>query len=227
VAQGGEQYLTIGNFKDGTHLKKTSINNNFIPGGCALISNPRAYMLIDDVSLYELPNLTTTQSYTLCAGDSLLLGDTVSLPVRYQWSLNGVVVDTTKNITITNAGIYILQTKHCTTQTQTITVVVDDGCNPPLETEPVIPNVFTPNGDNVNDSFEFLVLNVEYAEFKIYNRWGNIIKNLELNTKNYISWDGRTTSGEAVSDGTYFYILEYKTSSGDKITKRGCVSLFR
>jgi hypothetical protein len=31
IAQGGEQYLTIGNFKDGTHLKKQTVGSNFIP----------------------------------------------------------------------------------------------------------------------------------------------------------------------------------------------------
>lgn len=82
ITQGGEEYLTIGNFKDGNYLKKTAISNNFIPGGCGLVGVYRNYLLIDDVSLYELPNHNGTQSYTLCAGDSLILGDTVSLPIR-------------------------------------------------------------------------------------------------------------------------------------------------
>ena len=161
---------------------------------------------------------------------SLLLGDTVSLPVRYQWSLNGAVVDTTKNITIkpTQTTTYVLETKHCTTQTQTITIVVDDGCNPIPIAEPVIPNVFTPNGDGVNDMFEFKVVGAKNLVFGVYNRWGNLIHQITNNqNQTTVIWDGRTTSGEAVSDGTYFYVLEYQTSSGDKVTKRGCVSLFR
>jgi gliding motility-associated-like protein len=228
IAQGGEQQLTIGNFKDGTHLKKTSVNSNFVNylGGTAV---PFAnYILIDDVSLYELPSHTGTQSYTLCAGDSLLLGDTTTLPVRYQWSLNATVIDTASHIIVkpTQTISYVLQTKHCTTQTQTITVVVNNNCNPIIE--PIIPNVFTPNGDGINDVWQYtLPKDWTLSGVEVYNRWGNLVASTSLSHQAIISWDGHTTSGEACSEGVYFYTLQYTDTNGNVHKKNGYVSLIR
>ena len=251
MAQGGEKLVTIGNFKDGVVTRKIKSNSNFVCPPFIPDVQDVSYINIDDVSLYELPNHTGTQSYTLCAGDSLLLGDTVNLPMRYQWSLNGVVVDTTKNITVASSGTssatstssgttsvssinYVLQTTHCTTQTQTITIVIDYGCNKTLVTEALeVPNVFTPNGDGVNDTWQFTLpknwtLSGAEVNFRIYNRWGNIeyvtssISNLKL-----ITWDGHTTSGIECSAGMYFYVLEYKEANGDVKKKNGYISLMR
>jgi gliding motility-associated-like protein len=231
VAQGGEQYLTIGNFKDGAYVKKIGLGSNFTPGFGSFSTRFFTYFLIDDVSLYELPNHSGTQSYTLCAGDSLLLGDTTTLPVRYQWSLNNIVIDTLNHIIIkpTQTTIYVLQTKHCSTQTQTITITVND-CTviPPIPiTEPVIPNVFTPNGDGINDTFNFSIVGASNINFNIYNRWGNIIQNSTLASHTYISWDGRTTSGIECASGIYFYTLQYTDAKGDLDKKNGYITLIK
>lgn len=70
-----------------------------------------------------------------------------------------------------------------------------------------IPNVFTPNGDGVNDSFYFNNKVINATEINILNRWGNIVY---YSTNNF-TWDGITNSGELCSQGTYFYII--KTTS--------------
>ena len=230
VAQGGEQYLSIGNFKDGVHTKKIGITSNFITPETTPGSRKFSFVFIDDVSLYELPNHSGIQSYTLCAGDSLLLGDTTRLPVRYQWSLNNTVIDTINHIIVkpTQTNTYVLQTKHCTTQTQTITIVVNNICNPTPIIETTIPNVFTPNGDGINDVFTFSVVGATNVSFNIMNRWGNLIQSVTSRASvTNVLWDGRTTSGEACSEGVYFYTLEYKDSKGDVIKKNGYVSLLR
>ncbi len=78
----------------------------------------------------------------------------------------------------------------------------------------VIPNVFTPNNDGVNDWFG-ITSNVEAdASIVILNRWGNVVFEKEfVTTPNVFEplWDGTSTgsvttpgSGEAV-DGVYFY----------------------
>jgi len=64
----------------------------------------------------------------------------------------------------------------------------------------VIPNVFTPNHDGINDMFVIDGLQyVEGAKMKIYNRWGRKV----YDNDNYKSnWDG----GD-YADGIYFYVL--------------------
>jgi OOP family OmpA-OmpF porin len=68
----------------------------------------------------------------------------------------------------------------------------------------VIPNIITPNGDNNNDLFQ---LNFPYESVVIYNRWG---QELFKSNNNESYWNGRTTSGNEVPDGTYYYLITTK-----------------
>lgn len=67
-----------------------------------------------------------------------------------------------------------------------------------------IPNIFTPNEDGVNDVFEVPCLGTnQVAELIVFNRWGDWV----YESDNYQNqWDG-THKGEALPDGTYFYII--------------------
>lgn len=70
----------------------------------------------------------------------------------------------------------------------------------------VVPNAFTPNGDNQNDFLKPMAISdVSTMKFSIYNRWGKLVYQTKtLGDK----WDG--TDHEIICDmGTYFYYLEY------------------
>ena len=69
-----------------------------------------------------------------------------------------------------------------------------------------IANIFSPNGDEINDYFYF---EFPFTKTSIFNRWG--IKVFETNKSN-VFWDGRTTSGNESVDGTYYYIIETKSN---------------
>jgi gliding motility-associated-like protein len=68
-----------------------------------------------------------------------------------------------------------------------------------------LPNVFTPNGDMVNDVFNALPYRyVESVDMNIYDRWGVLIYHT---TDPHIHWDGKALqTGELCSDGVYYYI---------------------
>ena len=84
------------------------------------------------------------------------------------------------------------------------------------------PNVFTPNGDGANDVFDFKVMSkCEGFTFEIFDRWGLSIFKVTDGKQTY--WDGRTSSGKEVTDGTYFYIMNIE--SGNKLN--GTVTIFR
>ncbi len=78
-----------------------------------------------------------------------------------------------------------------------------------------IPNVFTPNGDGNNDTFN--ISNIEFwsNEVRIFNRWGQVVEEF----RNYRN----TWKGGDVSDGTYFY--EVVLSDGRTFT--GHVTVLR
>jgi gliding motility-associated-like protein len=69
----------------------------------------------------------------------------------------------------------------------------------------VLPNVFTPNGNNINDLYHPLLPYkfVESININIFNRYGGLVHN---NTDPMINWDGTyLNTGKPVSDGVYFY----------------------
>lgn len=87
------------------------------------------------------------------------------------------------------------------------------------------PNVFTPNGDGINDEFKFHINGASCFHFKIYNRWGILI--FESDNMD-IGWNGRVRqSGEMAVDGTYYYIVEYCKYDGDYGTKTGYITLLK
>jgi OOP family OmpA-OmpF porin len=78
-----------------------------------------------------------------------------------------------------------------------------------------IPNVFTPNNDDINDYFKVKIC--DFKKMLIYNRWGQLIYKTE---NSY--WDGNNLLGEMCSDGTYYYLIET-----DAETYKGFLQLFK
>jgi gliding motility-associated-like protein len=78
-------------------------------------------------------------------------------------------------------------------------------CPPVISVIPVIiPNVFTPNEDGINDTFSIQNLPPN-SVLKIYNRWGFVVHE---STDYHNDWNGTTAGGQKVSDGTYFIYLQ-------------------
>ena len=74
----------------------------------------------------------------------------------------------------------------------------------------IIPEGFSPDGDDINEYFE--IIGLEYfgrVTIKVYNRWGNLVY-INNNYKN--EWDGKANAsmsiGKTLPTGTYYYIIE-------------------
>ncbi len=80
------------------------------------------------------------------------------------------------------------------------------------------PNVFTPNGDGVNDKFEIIIKEIRNFNLVVYNRWGQVLfRSNSLENQ----WDG-TYKGQDCAEGAYFWVAEY-----DRVSNFGHVSSFR
>ncbi len=89
----------------------------------------------------------------------------------------------------------------------------------------IIPNVFSPNGDNINDLFMINGTGISTFNCKIYDRWGIFLYEWS-DIKG--GWDGKnTSSGKEVTDGTYYFILSYSDSKAKSTNKQGYLQLVR
>jgi len=107
---------------------------------------------------------------------------------------------------------------------------------------PLIPNIFTPNKDGVNDDivlsesdtttmnaisgndiFVFKTNGEQTFKFWVYNRWGQLVYKTENKT---ITWNGKSSSGDDLNSGVYYYVVE--SNAPDKRHKTaGVIHLFR
>jgi len=152
-------------------------------------------------------------------------------PFTYAWSGPGGFSSDAENIADLQGGTY------------TVTVVDDNGCSMTLSTKVdvqivlsedqscvvIVPNVFTPNGDGINDYFEISCLyNYANAEIEIFNRNGNLLFKRDhygntdyWGSKEKAFWNGRSENslnfmGSELPVGTYYYIL--KLGNGKVLT---------
>ena len=125
-------------------------------------------------------------------------------------------------------------------QTDTVFVMVRDtnGCEASVSVRifvrvpriTFIPNVFSPNGDNVNDYFTVFgrqnLINVQHL--RIFDRWGEMVFQRENFTPGIpeLGWDGRMAN-DNLMPGVYVYsaILEY--DDGEVEVVRGDITLMR
>jgi gliding motility-associated-like protein len=85
-----------------------------------------------------------------------------------------------------------------------------------------IPNAFTPNNDNTNNTWRVVATNYKSFKADIYNRWGEHIFSSDNPSH---QWDG-TYKGKICPEGVYLYMI---TVGGvrDNIYRNGTVNLLR
>ena len=82
-----------------------------------------------------------------------------------------------------------------------------------------VPNVFTPNNDELNDYFEIRSEGVSDFHLSLYNRYGRKVydtDNLEF------KWEG-----DATSPGIYFWRITYRNCLGMREERRGWLDILK
>lgn len=159
-----------------------------------------------------ISNLKIPADTFMCNGDSLLL---IPPADGLIFNVNGVV---TSSVNILKPGSYNITASDLNGCSKTFSVnVTEQNCTIYL------PNVFTPNGDGLNDVFRIPQATVlRLKDFSIYDRWGNRVFH---STQNSAAWDG-TYKGKACLPGTYIYNIS-GSISGIKKQYKGTIILER
>ena len=100
--------------------------------------------------------------------------------------------------------------------TDSLTVIVS-------ESALYVPNVFTPNGDGLNDEFRVAYKSLLTFQCWVFNRWG---RQVYYWTDPMKGWDGNI-NGKKATPGPYFYVIK-ATGSDKKVYKlKGDINLLR
>jgi len=157
----------------------------------------------------------------------ILFKSNANLPVAlyYNWTItknNELLVSRTDmdhRFTFVDAGTYnvklTVSNDYCS-KTDSMTITVSTSA---LE----VPNVFTPDGNGLNDEFRVGYKSLETFECWVFNRWGRKVYYWNDPQK---GWDGNI-NGKPASTGAYFYITKAKGADGKEYKLKGDINLLR
>ncbi len=87
----------------------------------------------------------------------------------------------------------------------------------------LVPNVFTPNGDDKNDEFRVAYRSITSFQCWVYNRWGKKVYEWTDPAK---GWDG-TINGRPAAESAYFYVIRATGADGTEYKLKGDINLIR
>ena len=142
------------------------------------------------------------QDTTYCNTDVIHIELDVTNPnASYLWQDGS----TSPLFIIEEAGTYSVEVSNACMSVTKEVVIKEMGCTVEIN----IPNIFTPNGDGLNDLFgvEFIpVENVKEFQMYIYNRWGRLV----FSTENCETlWDGNNGKGAPCPAGIYYSAIRF------------------
>ena len=178
----------------------------------------------------------TASSSEICDGSISFTNTTTSLSggcssetINYFWDFGdgNTSTDESPNHTYTTGGTFTVKLAvqgNC--QTDTLTQNIESNGQLVNELD-FIPNVFSPNGDGLNDTYKIdglASLCAEEVTIEIYNRWGQKVFE---STDMLFEWDGKNESGNDVADGSYFIAISGLVSGKEVELSKNAVTLLR
>jgi gliding motility-associated-like protein len=156
-----------------------------------------------DVLVNPKPLISLGYADTVCFGQPLWLDPNAGAEYEnYLWHDGS----TNETMLATEPGLYwvsVMDTKGCSAADSVMLEI----CSIDI----ILPNAFTPNGDELNDEFKPIIVGWEPGKYymQIFNRWGELL----FETNDYTEgWDG-SYRGQLVPPGLYSYILVFEAPS--------------
>ena len=159
----------------------------------------------------QVPFLDLGPELEWCEGDIITLDASQLFNASYSWNNSSV----SSSIEISAPGVYSVEVSTaCSLISDEVNVVPGIDCyTPELHKEFYIPNVFSPNGDGINDVFVIGMgsdLDVQSMQGSVFDRWGNLVFSSEANP---FSWDGRFIEKDAMP-AVYVLVLHWEYNDG-------------
>ncbi|MCZ2480632.1 T9SS type B sorting domain-containing protein [Aquirufa nivalisilvae] len=192
---GGVIEVEVSDTKSGCSIKKKT-NVNFLWNQYSLPQPNQIICTDDKIPLTIFPRGTTKD-------------------FKFEWkddvNIIGTKPFTSSSVQVKDKGEYIVNVTDAygCGPFQT-TILVEDKCDPVI----LVPTIFTPNGDKLNDTFFPIPKNpirTQIVGVQIFNRWGEMLFFKETNLSSAeLAWDGKF-SGQLVPPDTYAWVVQYKS----------------
>ncbi len=219
----------------GTDQGKSDEINPFMvydkPGTYSVLlisGNPKSCNGRDSISrtVVVLPRPTAAFTYTPILPETNVptnFTNKSQLATHYQWSFGDGNGSTEENP--------VYQYNRSGNYTVCLTAINEWGCldmvcrNITADVRPLadVPSAFSPNGDGANDILYVRGFSIQSLDFKIYNRWGELV----FETQNQsVGWDGTYKDTPQEMDA-YGYTLFITFYDGTTMKKQGSITLLR
>ncbi len=214
VIMAGETNPTLSNVAIGNYSVLISDAN-----GCSAAATATSFTVNGSIAVVAS---FTASVYTGQAPLNVVFTNGTIGASSYNWNLgNGTTTGPTAATTYNASGTYtvILTASNGTCfDTASAVIIVD------ASTSIVIPNIYSPNGDGLNDIFFITTTGMRTLHCDIFNRWGQLVYTLKGPND---SWDGILNNGNAASEGTYYYILNAEGYDGKTYKAEGHLTLVK
>jgi gliding motility-associated-like protein len=170
-----------------------------------VINNQCSGTISGTIEVVDIPISNVEDTFLISEGDVIFMNGPAGFD-QYNWTpATNLTLSNTQGSTFigNNNSTYVLTSTHnagCT-RIDTFTVIV-------LKLN--APTGFSPNGDQVNDTFIIPEFEEYDGSIVIWNRWGEIV----FESENYQNnWNGTCQAGTCLGngdlpEGTYFYKIE-------------------
>ncbi|MFK7756604.1 MAG: gliding motility-associated C-terminal domain-containing protein [Flavobacteriales bacterium] len=126
--------------------------------------------------------------------------DALNVGSFYEWQDGS----NTRLLELGDAGVYsVMITEPVIGCSASDAIEINHLCEPLI----IMPNVFSPNGDEFNRVFEPVTYSyIGSSSVQMFNRWGVLVFE---SSSNNLRWDGRSAAGNQLPDGVYYYTVRY------------------
>lgn len=173
-------------------------------------------MAIDDISIMDCGLVDLGRDTALCPQEFIVLDGSME-NASYKWQDNS----NDPKFYVNTPGLYWVSiTTPCATLIDSINVTLSNECDCKI----YLPNVFTPNLDNINDYFgPNINCNIKFYALSVFDRWGSNV----FSSQNPLEvWDGMS-KGKMCQEGVYLYSLRYSYSNKSIMTRQGTLTLIK
>jgi gliding motility-associated-like protein len=207
---------STGTFNPSTAGAGTHTITYTIPGTCGDADN----VSITVHAVATLDAITTNESCISASNGSIdLTVNGGTAPYIYNWDNTQTIED----ISNLSPGAYIIIVSDANNCSVTQTYNILAGTEPCLPESFYIPNIFSPNGDNINDVFYVRGNGIKTIHISIYDRWGEKI--FETNDVSE-GWDG-TFHSQMMESAVFVYYIDAEMESGSVYKEKGNITLVR